>query len=174
VSSLIQDLNIKNAGKVARRVTKRYATSLQSELNNDPNLQAEEDWRNIIYKESGYALPPQEGYQSPTIRPIPQGQGKAPSIFAPPAQAQFYPQSPAFNPQSPTPSPNNAQGVLTRQELIRILEERDERKREESEKSAILDTLGAIKDGMNNLNQRVSALENRPMIGMPEGEGGRT
>lgn len=71
VSDLIQSLNISSAGKTARRVTKRYSTALQHALNKDPSLQHEEQWRDLIYKETGQKTQPNPSNPGPTIAPPP-------------------------------------------------------------------------------------------------------
>lgn len=69
-----------------------------------------------------------------------------------------------------TQGDNRTQGDLTKEDVIEVMKEMRSQEEKQSEKSAMIDTLKGISEGMKNLNQRISALEKEPPKGVPRSE----
>jgi len=176
ISSLIQDLNIKGAGKTARRVTRKYASALQHQLNDDPELQNEEEWRNLIYKESGYR-PPSRGIEGDrmNLSPVPmQNQGQNPSpASAIGSMGMNQPQPPQIGgfaqPQGRNLNAHQGQGhsqpqnqPLTEERLHKILDEREREQEEKKKERQMKEMISKQQQLIENLNTRLTSLEKNP------------
>jgi len=200
VKELLGSTDIKNADKTARRVASSYASALQNEINQDPSLQNDSEWRNLIYKESGYRPPGRRGNVQASVSPVPaqgqetrqnnlqvtppQAQGpqvggvtQAGASLGNPAPANFPPstQMPNWNTRG---NPGNVQlqnqggQPLTEERLHEVLDEREEKKKEKEKEDWIREMITKQQQLVENLNDRVTALEKNPARTVQSGEGG--
>ena len=111
--------------------------------------------------------------QWPPMMGIPQQQGGF-NMPWPTPQTQ---QPPAYGLYQNVPPNSNARGsdkgrVFTVEDFEHMMNEREKRSKEENEKNALMETLNLVRRGMDNLNARVSGLEQGGGVKKPSEEGG--
>ncbi|GAI36103.1 unnamed protein product, partial [marine sediment metagenome] len=66
-----------------------------------------------------------------------------------------------------SPSNEKAPKALTAEDIIRLYGEQKKKENEMGEKSALMETLNLIKQGMDNLNTRISSVEQAGSLAKP-------